>query len=1097
MKLFPAVAVICWSCVAAAGAGPGFYRFPALFGDTVVFTAEGDLWKVPVTGGIAQRLTSHPGTESFAALSPDGQSVAFSAEYEGPAEVYVMPLEGGLPQRLTWNGEGSFPTGWTPQGRVLFTTKAFSTLPNDQLATVDPGSGEETVIPLAQASEGTTDDTGRQLFFTRLPFQGSSTKRYQGGTAQNLWRYDEGAPEAVALTPDFKGTSKNPMWWQGRVYFITDRSGVANLWSMRPDGTDAQPLTQHPEFDVKWARLHRGRIVYQQGADLRLLTLEGKVDTAIPITLGSDFDHTRERWVDKPMEFLTSVHLSADGDRLALTARGEVFTVPVEGGGRLVNVPRREGVRYREAAFLGEGKNLLALTDETGEIELAKLPANGLGASEVLTRDGGVFRMDPVAAPDGRWVAWQDKNRQLWVRDLNSAQSKLIATSLEDEFADLTWSPDSQWLAYVETLANTYRQIKLCRVADGTLLTATTDRVNSSAPAWSEDGQWLYFCSERQLRSLVASPWGDRQPEPYFTENTKLYALALRKGLRSPFEPPDELNPAPDQKEKSPDKKEEADQKEETKPKPSAPKEKAAPAPVVIETDGLMARLWELPVPAGNYSGLTAAAKHLFFTARAPGFEVKPKLMRLEITPQDPKAKVFMEEVKSWELSANRKKMLLRKDDSFYVVPAGGDAPAKLEKAVPLDRWSFSISPREEWRQIYQEAWRMLRDHFYDAKLHGVDWLAIRQKYAPLVDRVTDREELSEVLHEMSGELSALHTYVRHGEIREGPDKIAPSSLGARLARDTASGGWRVDHIFQADPDYPAALSPLSQPGAGVQEGEVILSINGTPLSTVPHPAVLLRQQAGRQVLLEVKPAAAGAAVRQVLVKPLGPDAARELRYAEWEYTRRLKTEELGQGQIGYLHLRAMGSEDIADWARDFYPVFQRQGLIIDVRHNRGGNIDSWILEKLLRKAWFYWSRRTGNPYWNMQYAFRGHVVVLCNERTASDGEAFSEGVKRLEIGKVIGTRTWGGEIWLSAQRWLVDNGMCSAAEAGVYGPEGQWLIEGHGVDPDVVVDNAPRTTFDGSDAQLEAAVKHLQALILKDPRPVPPAPPKPDKSRK
>jgi tricorn protease len=305
-----------------------------------------------------------------------------------------------------------------------------------------------------------------------------------------------------------------------------------------------------------------------------------------------------------------------------------------------------------------------------------------------------------------------------------------------------------------------------------------------------------------------------------------------------------------------------------------------------------------------------------------------------------------------------------------------------------------------------------------------------------------------------------------------------------------------VDHIFRADPDYPAALSPLSQPGSGVQEGEVILSINGTPLSTVPHPSVLLRQQAGRQVLLEVK-TAAGAAVRQVLVKPLAPDAARELRYAEWEYTRRLKTEELGQGQIGYVHLRAMGSEDIADWARDFYPVFQRQGLIIDVRHNRGGNIDSWILEKLLRKAWFYWSRRTGNPYWNMQYAFRGHVVVLCNERTASDGEAFSEGIKRLEIGKVIGTRTWGGEIWLSAQRWLVDNGMCSAAEAGVYGPEGQWLIEGHGVDPDLVVDNAPRTTFDGSDAQLEAAVKYLQALILKDPRPVPPAPPKPDKSRK
>ncbi|HEY9174220.1 MAG TPA: S41 family peptidase, partial [Verrucomicrobiae bacterium] len=306
----------------------------------------------------------------------------------------------------------------------------------------------------------------------------------------------------------------------------------------------------------------------------------------------------------------------------------------------------------------------------------------------------------------------------------------------------------------------------------------------------------------------------------------------------------------------------------------------------------------------------------------------------------------------------------------------------------------------------------------------------------------------------------------------------------------------RVEHVYQNDPDYPESLSPLARPGVDVKNGDVLLRINGVATLGVSDPEKLLRAQAGKQVLLEVK-SPGEKTPRQVIVKPITPEQEADLRYDEWEYTRRLEVEKLGQGQIGYVHLRAMGTANIAEWARHFYPIFQRQGLIIDVRHNRGGNIDSWILGRLLRKAWFYWQPRVGDPTWNMQYAFRGHAVVLCNERTASDGEAFSEGFRRLGLGKVIGTRTWGGEIWLSADRWLVDSGMATAAEIGVYGPEGAWLIEGHGVDPDLVVDNLPHATFKGGDAQLEAAVKHLRELIAQDPRPVPPTPKHPDKSFK
>jgi tricorn protease len=376
--------------------------------------------------------------------------------------------------------------------------------------------------------------------------------------------------------------------------------------------------------------------------------------------------------------------------------------------------------------------------------------------------------------------------------------------------------------------------------------------------------------------------------------------------------------------------------------------------------------------------------------------------------------------------------------------------------------------------------------------MHGVDWKAVRAKYEPLVDRITDRDELSDLLGQMVSELSALHIFVFGGDLRGGSDDVWPGTLGARLERDEPAGGFKVARIYQSDPDRPERRSPLARPEVDVHEGDVIDQVNGAPVLSVPAIEALLRGEAGRQVRLHVKPASGPA--RDVIVVPLGRREAFNLRYDDWEYTRRMAVEHASDGHIGYVHLRAMGPEDIAQWTREYYPVFNRDGLIIDVRHNNGGNIDSWLLGRLLRKAWFYWQPRVGRPYWNMQYAFRGHVVVLINENTASDGEAFAEGFRRLGLGKLIGTRTWGGEIWLSGDNGLVDRGIATAAEYGVYGPEGAWLIEGHGVDPDIVVDDLPHATFGGADAQLDAAVKYLQDQIRTEPVPVPPAPPYPIK---
>lgn len=1069
----------------AFAATQGYYRYPALHGDTLIFTTQGDLWKVSARGGVAQPLTSHPGQETNAAISPDGTQVAFSAQYEGPTEVYVMPISGGPPTRLTYDGDGDAVVGWTPEGSVLYSTRAHSTLPDARLFAVNPKTRVLTPIPLAQAADGSYDAATRTLFFTRLPFQGSHTKRYKGGTAQTIWKWNDALKEALPLTGKYEGTSKNPMYYAGRVYFVSDRDGIMNLWSMDANGGGLKQLTHHPDFDVATASLDAGRIVYQCGADLYLYDINAGRDTKLAITVGSDEDETRERWVKNPLQYLTAVSFAPDGSRIAFTARGQVFVAPAKQG-RFVAVTHKPGVRFRDAVFSHDGKSLLALADTTKETEWWRFPANGVGAPEQLSFDAHVLRQNGVPSPDGNYLAYTDRNNALWLLDLNAKKTLAVATAQDGNFTDLRWSPDSRYLAYVAP-RETFDQVELYSVADGKRTPVTTDRFASHSPAWSPDGKWLYFLSNRTLASVVGSPWGDYQPEPYFPDQTKIYALALTKGQRWPFAPANELHEKP-----------EADKPELAKPNAGKP-EAAKPTAVSIDFDGLAGRLYEVPVPAGSYSLLNVSAGRLFWLHRASARPFRTALETLDIGNTEPQVRTLADEVTGYDLSQDGKKVLISKREAYFVVDAGAGAPASLEKAgVNLADWTFSLTPRDEWRQMFVESWRLERDYFYDPKLHGVDYNTIFNRYYPLVERVRDRYELSDLIGQVVGELSALHTFVDGGDVRSGSDTVEVASLGAEWVPDREHGGCRVTRVYSGNPDFPATLAPLSQPEVGVQAGDVIQSLNGVSTLSVADPAELLRGQAGKQVLLHVRDGKSGAE-RDVIVTPISAGAASGLRYTDWELDRRSRVEKEGAGKIGYVHLRAMGGGDMAQWAREFYPVFNRDGLIIDVRHNGGGNIDSWILEKLLRKPWFYWQPRPGaagsRAIWNMPYAFRGHVVLLCDEWTASDGEAFSEGFRRLGLGKVIGTRTWGGEIWLSFDNPLVDNGIASAAEMGVYGPEGKWLIEGRGVEPDIVVDNPPHAVYLGADPQLEAALAELQKEIKAHPTPVPPTPAYPNKA--
>lgn len=1074
----------------------GYYRYPALHGKTIVFTAEGDIWKVGIEGGIAGRLTTHQGQETHAAISPDGKLIAYSAHYDGPREVYTMSIDGGMPKQLTFHGEGSTVVGWTPSGDVIYTTRHFSTMPDYQLVRINPLTLEEKLIPLHQANTGAYDDSGSTLVFTRLPFQGSVAKRYKGGMVQKLWKYSEGTEEAVPLTENYAGTSKDPMWYKGRIYFASDRDGTMNIWSMKDDGTDLQQVTDYLYFDIQDPKIHDDNIIYQVGADIHIYNIPSRTGGSVTIFLASDFEQRRQKWITNPTGSITGAALSEKGDYYALNSRGRVFVAPVKTG-RLVEVTRKYGIRYRNVRFLPGTEELVMQSDESGEVEYWKAPLDGMSHPVQISSGSTILLDGGVPSPDGKLIACTDQDNILWLLDVQKKSRRALDTSLHRYgMGDISWSHDSKWIAYRYADVNQNSRIRIRNVHSGVSKFVTTNRLDSYNSEWDPEGKWLYFCSDREFNPRTGV-WGPRQPEPYYTRTTKIYAIALQEEHEWPFLEKNELSGEKDKDDKN-DKAEESSAKAKSGKKKTGKNDadEKGSKDLKIDLKGIENRLYELPLKGGNYYDIALTKSHLFFSDYVRGVDKSETILKsLKIANEDPKPKTVLSGIRGFELSGDGKKVAVFKGSAFYVFDANGNPPSNLDqRKINLSGWSFIVDPVEEWKQIFRDSWRLKRDYFYDPAMHGVDWQAMHDRYFPLVDRVTDREELNNLMGQMHAELSALHSSVSGGDIRKGRDYAPPAALGARLEKDEAAGGYRIKHIYRSDPDYPNELSPLARQHLKISEGDVITKINGITLLEADHPSALLRRLNQKQVRLTLKNSS-GSEYEEI-VKPISTGQESHLRYSEWEYTRRLETEKKSGGEIGYLHMRAMGSGNFTEFLKGFYPVYNRQGLILDMRANRGGNIDAWVLEKLMRKAWMYWAPRKAEPYWNMHYAFRGHMIMLVNERTSSDGEAVADGFRRLGLGKVLGTRTWGGEIWLSSgPTMLVDRGNARTAMTGVYDEDGNWLIEGHGVDPDIVVDNLPHSTFKGKDAQLEAAIEYLLDLIEKDPRPVPQPPPYPDKS--
>jgi tricorn protease len=1083
MKSF-ALGVAALAATSVLAQTPGYYRQPAIHGDTIVFVAEGDLWRVSTSGGDAQRLTTHPGPESFPAISPDGRWLAFSARYEGPMEVYVMSMAGGPPTRLTYDGGANARVqGFTPDGKVLHSTTRLSGKPSSTMYAIDINTKARTQLPLAQVAEGCYH--GNVLTFTRLARPSDNVRNYRGGLVQTLWRFD-GNSEATPLSQSYAGTSRMPMCTSnGRVAFLSDRSGVMNVWSMRADGSDMKQHTDHRHWDVQHARAHGNVIVYQHGADVRVVNLTTNQDRVIPIRLVSDFDQLRTRWIKTPMERVTHLSLSPTGDRVALTTRGQVHVLPT-GPGRRVDLAKRSDVRLLNTAFSRDGKSLYVVSDETGDLEVFQYAANALSPGKPLTREPVPNRRTLSVSPDGKWIANTARDNVLRLIDTASGTTRTIKTPSAFDIESVTWSPDNHWLALVLDATNAQSQIVLLEIASGQFTPVTSDRYDSRSPAFSPDGQFLYFLSDRNFQSIVRGPWGPRNPSPFFDRLSKVYAVALQPEAKWPYAVRNELSPPVPR----------------PAPPPAAPADAgaAASAPKVaaISIANIAERLYEVPLPAGNYSQLATDGRRLYYISADTAYVRKNTLRTLPIEPTGlvpPTSEVFFDDVRSYELSGDLKKLLVRRNNDLFVFDAGAKAPTDITKsAVNTRDWVLQVDPRTEWTQMFHDAWRMHRDDFWDPRMNGADWLAVRKKYEALLPRVTERGELDDLLAQMVAELSTLHSQIVPGDDRKGTDDIDAATLGAQL-RFTPEG-YVVEQLFNGDPELIEERSPLARTEVNVRVGDRITHANGVILNTVHALEKELRGQANKQVLLSTL--SADGKTRDVIVTPVTAQRDFQLRYLHWERERLERTEQATNRRVGYIHLQAMREPDMARFVREFYPAVNREGLILDLRSNTGGNIDSWVIERLQRRAWHFWkSRQSETTYPNQQLAFRGHIVALVDSNTYSDGETISEGLKRLGIAKLIGTRTAGAGIWLSDQNTLRDGGRMRAAETGVFVDtpnENRWIIEGEGVTPDIEVDNLPHATFRGEDAQLEAAIKYLTEKIASQPVRPPRVPGPPNK---
>jgi tricorn protease len=1080
------------AAAAPAVAGEGYLRQPDIHGDAVVFVAEADLWIASTEDGMARRLTRHVGNERSPKFSPNGQWIAFTGQYDGNSDVFVVAATGGEPQRLTWHPATDGVIGWSPDGKkILFSSRRDHPHGSMELFSVPATGGDAEKLPLGWATYVDFERQQGRWAFTRVR-GGGTWKRYRGGTARSIWVGDPGKMDFHQVT-EFEGMNAFPMWREGRIYYLGDAGGTANIWSMKPDGSDHQRHTDLGKWDARFPSMGPdGRIVFMLAGDIHLFDPASGKERKLPIDLPSDRVLTRSRYPDAA-HFITWLDLSSDGERLAVTTRGEIFSVPVKKGVTLP-VTRGSGARESWASFDAKGEHLLYVTDEPREEEIRMLDAWGRGEPEVVKTAGNSgWHFPPSMSPDGEWVAYSDESQTLYVVPAEGGKPTAVDHSDQAAITHYTWSPDSRWLAYRLRARTDYDSIFIYDMQEKAKHRITGDDTDDVSPAWDPEGRYLYFVGHRTTNPLLDV----RDLQNVNIKPSRLYMVLLRDDVENPFAERAGLPPADDADEDEEEKDEaaadgdadadgdEADKESEEKKDGEDDKEKAKP--IEIDFDGIADRIVQMPVPAGQYGSLGATKGKVFFISQpligmadwGPLFgPAQPTASLMAFDLESKKADTFIGGVAGYNLSAKAGKLAVMKGPGEIYVVGAASPPGDLSEAkVALGGVVVEVDPREEWEQIYYEGWRHMREYYWDPGLGSVDWDAVRDQYATLLPRLANRDDLRDLIAEMIGELSTSHTYVFGGDQGVAVPRRSTGLLGADLLRE--GDAFKVETIYRGAP-ADNERAPLLEPGVGVKEGDYILQVNHMPFSSDRPFHANLEGLADRPVVLTVnsKPDLDGA--RDVAVVPLSNGLP--VRYADWVRRNRERVAKETDGRIGYIHIPDMMGDGLIEFNTWFFPQLDKEGMVIDVRWNGGGFVSEMILERLRRPLVSFGRSRGGSISTYPARTLNGPFVVLTNEFAGSDGDILPAAIQLEGLAPVIGMRSWGGVVGISSIRPLVDGGLMTQPETAWWDPQLGWGLENHGVDPDIEVQNLPQDLARGLDPQLTRGIAEVLELHQKQP---------------
>ncbi len=1063
-------------------------RQPTVSNTHIAFVYAGDIWVAPKAGGIAQRLSSPKGEESFPRFSPDGSLLAYSADYDGNTDIYVVPSMGGIPTRVTHDPAVDRVLDWYADGsHILFASTLESGSQRfNQFYKVSKDGGLAEKLPIPYGEFGAISSDGKLLAYTPMTQDFRTWKYYRGGWAPDIWLFNLQDMSARNITNN-PANDSTPMWHGRTIFFNSDRGprGRYNIWAYDVDSEKTRQVTHFEEYDIHFPSIGPSDIVFEAGGRLYLLDLKTERYKEVKIQVVTDESTLKPSMVNVS-KLIGNYGISPTGKRAVFEARGDIFTVPEEHG-MILDLTRSTGAAERSPAWSPDGKSIAYWSDRSGEYELTVRPADGSGEEQKVTSLGAGFRYRPYWSPDSKKIAFVDQAMNIQVFDRDSNQVKKVDKGLWMFQGDLdafraNWSSDGRWLAYSRGVDNRNEAVFLYDTSNGQKRQVTSGFYDSSQPVFDPEGKYLYFFSNRSFRPS----YSDMDNSWIYANSTVIVAVPLRADVASPLAPRDDQEGSPPEagKEKGGSSQSAEKEQQGAESKPEAKKEPEKPkAPVNIVLENFEQRAVVLPPKPGNYSGLEAApGKVLYLRAPRTGAPAGEKGEIVYYDLKERKEESVLEGIDNFVLSADAKKLLVKKGDTFAILDV--KPKQKIEKTLRTKDLEMTVDPRQEWRQIFNDVWRFCRDYFYDPNMHGVDWAAMKEHYGRLLDSAVTRWDVNYIIGELISELNASHTYRGGGDL-ETPLARGVGMLGVNWSLE--NGAFRIKTIIHGAPWDDAVRSPLLEPGVNVKEGDYLLAVNGTPVDTSKDPWAAFQGLADQTVQLTVNDRPTSEGARKVLVKTLAGEE--RLRYLDWIEANRRRVDEATKGRIGYIYVPDTAIQGQTELERQFRAQFDKQGLIVDERFNSGGQIPDRFIEVLGRRPLSFWAVRDGKDWQWPPIGNFGPKVMLINGWSGSGGDAFPYYFKEAGIGPLIGMRTWGGLIGISGVPPLIDGGGVTVPTFRMYSPEGKWFAEGHGVDPDIEVVDDPSQLAKGHDPQLERGIQEALRLLSQKPAPKPERP--------